>query len=97
MSYCIVEQGKKQGDISAVLPQVKELFTKFTHKKSLEVDDEFLQLATSKKSPIGYEIFYQSMMDKGHKEAFKYIDMIPNLSLERSCQMIQACQQEQPN
>ena len=173
LSYCIIKQGEKQGDISAVLPQVKELFTKFTHKKSIEAYDgfllsrqiqlnkfqeslnnifgsdftqytldetlsklieikqdkyveellktfkiterkyyqikckvlvetkrfdELLQLATSKKSPIGYEIFYRRLMDRGHKEeAFKYIDMIPNLSIKRKRQMIQACQQEQTN
>lgn len=168
LSYCIIEQGEKQGDINAILPQVKELFNKFTHKNSLEAYDEFLlsrkiqlnkfqelltnifgsdftqytldetlyklieikqdkyvkellrtfkiterkyyqikcrvlvqterfdellQLATSKKSPIGYEIFYRRLMDKGHKEeALKYIDMIPNLSAERKRQLIQDCQ-----
>lgn len=167
LSYCIIEQGEKQGDINAILPQVKELLNKFTHKNSLEAYDgfslsrkiqlnkfqelltnilgsdftqftldktlyklieikqdkyvkellktfriterkyyhikckalveterfdELLQFATNKKSPIGYEIFYRRLMDKGHKEeALKYIDMIPNLSTEKKKRLIQNC------
>lgn len=170
LSYCIVEQGRQQGDINAILPQVKELFDKFAKRSSsmrhdssilsrelqlnifqeslsnifstdfthytldetlaklieMQQDkyvkellktfkiterkyyhikckvlierkwfDELSQLATVKKSPIGYKIFYRRLMDKGHKrEASLYIDMIPNLSAQERQRMLQQCEPE---
>lgn len=171
LAYCIMEQGRKQGDINAILPQVKELIDKLPHHKNSPVGDdsknitraitlskfqesltnifntdfthftldetlskliemkqekyvkellkkfrinerkfyhikckvlvetgrfdELSQLATSKKSPIGYEIFYHRLLDKGFKrEASLYIDMIPNLSTEERHKMLLDCKQE---
>lgn len=170
LSYCIIEQGRQQGAINAILPQVKELFDKLTNRSSsvahdsaillrqiqlnkfqesltnifntdfthytldetlsklieMQQDkyvkellktfkiterkyynikckvlvetqrfDELSQLATAKKSPIGYEIFYRRLMDKGHKrEASLYIEMIPNLSTEEKQRMVQQCEPE---
>lgn len=170
LSYCIIEQGRQQGAINAILPQVIELFDKFAKRSSSmrhnsaifsrelqlnnfqesltnifnrdfmhytldetlskliemqqdkyvkellktfkiterkfyhikckvlverELFDELSQLATAKKSPIGYRIFYRRLMDKGHKrEASLYIDMIPNLSTQERQRMVQQCQSE---
>ncbi|CCK67909.1 tethering complex subunit VPS16 KNAG_0A02200 [Huiozyma naganishii CBS 8797] len=90
-----LKQGKQVEEMVKTFKINEKKYYHITCKVLVEQNrfEELYEFATSKKSPIGYGIFYRRVRDKNRKrEAAMYIDLISNLTQDQRQVMIQECQ-----
>lgn len=88
---------RQQRHVQALIKKFKINDKKFYHLKiralvAKKMFDDLYQFAITKKSPIGYQPFYDYLIQQGHNgEASIYVSMIASISYERKMEMYLKC------